>query len=245
VGTPLDCPPMASQAQRIVAIGGVSLGPTSTDWPLHQYLLDLTGRDRPRVCMLATAGGDNPAGLASFYATFARQADASHLDLFSRTVPDVGSFLLEQDVVYVGGGNTANMLAIWRVHGVDRALRAAWEAGIVLAGWSAGGLCWFEGGLTDSFGPGLDPLKDGLRFLPGTFCPHYDSESLRRPRYESLVASGALDDGFAADDGVGLLFEGRTLREAVASLPGQHAYRVERRRGGSVEETQIRARLLR
>jgi peptidase E len=236
---------MAGQTQRILAIGGVSMGPSSTDWPLHQYLLDLTGRERPRVCMLATAGGDNPAAIASYYATFARQADATHLDLFTRSVPDIAGFLLDQDLIYVGGGNTANMLAIWRVHGVDKALKAAWEAGVVLAGWSAGALCWFEGGLTDSFGPELAPLKDGLRFLSGTFCPHYDSESLRRPRYEALVGSGALDGGFAADDGVGLLFEGRDFAEAVASLPGQHAYRVERRRGSSAEETQIRARLLR
>jgi dipeptidase E len=189
--------------------------------------------------------GDSAAGLAGFYATFARHAEATHLDLFDRTVEDVEGFLLEQDVIYVGGGNTANMLAIWRVHGVDKALRAAWERGVLLAGWSAGANCWFESSLTDSFGRGLAELKDGLKLLPGSFCPHYDSESLRRPRYEELVGSGALADGFAADDGVGLLFEGRQLVEAVASLPGQHAYRVERRRGRAVEETQIRARLLR
>src|SRR5262245_29519029 len=236
---------MASQGQRILAIGGVTLGPSSTEWTLHQLLRRLTGRERPRICYVGTAGGEDAAFRAAFYATFARQAEATHLDLFNRTVPDVESFLLEQDVVYVAGGNTANMLAVWRVHGVDRALKTAWEKGVVLAGWSAGGLCWFEGGLTDSFSPDLGPLKDGLRLLQGTFCPHYDSESLRRPRYEELVGSGALGDGFAADDGVGLLFEGRSFSEAVASLPGQHAYRVERRRGNSVEETQIRARLLR
>jgi dipeptidase E len=236
---------MASQGQRILAIGGVSLGPTSTDWPLHQYVLDLTGRERPKICFVGTAGGDDPSTLAAFYSTFARRAEASHLDLFDRRVEDIETFLLDQDVVYVGGGNTANMLAIWRVHGVDRALRTAWERGVVLAGTSAGAICWFEGGLTDSFGPDLGPLKDGLKMLSGTFCPHYDSESLRRPRYEELVGSGALGDGFAADDGVGLLFDGRTFSEAVASLPGQHAYRIERRRGNSVEETQVRARLLR
>ena len=148
-------------------------------------------------------------------------------------------------MIYVGGGNTANMLAIWRVHGVDKALRSAWEAGVLLAGWSAGANCWFDGSVTDSFGTALAPLKDGLKLLGGSFCPHYDSESLRRPRYEELVGTGALGDGFAADDGVGVLFEGRNLSEAVASLPGQHAYRVERRRGNAVEETQIRARLLR
>jgi peptidase E len=236
---------MATTGPRILAIGGVQLTPNSTDWPLHQFMLDLTGRERPRICMLATAGGENPAGLASFYATFARRAEPIHLDLFGRTVGDIEAFLLEQDVIYVGGGNTANMLAIWRVHGVDRALRAAWEAGVLLAGWSAGANCWFEGSVTDSFGPELGPLKDGLRFLSGSFCPHYDSESLRRPRYEELIGSGALPDGFAADDGVGILFAGREMSEVVASLPGQHAYRIERRRGNAVEEIQVRARLLR
>ena len=236
---------MADQGQRILAIGGVTLGPSSTDWPLHQYLLDLSGQERPRICFVGTANGDNPADRAGFYATFARHAEATHLDLFSRQVNDVAAFLLDQDVIYVGGGNTANMLAIWRVHGVDKAIRTAWEGGVVLAGWSAGAICWFEGGVTDSFGPDLGPLKDGMKLLAGSFCPHYDSESLRRPRYESLVGTGARADGSAADDGVGLLFDGRNLTEAVASLPGQHAYRVERRRGDAVEETQVRARLLR
>src|SRR5437867_4705108 len=181
-----------------------------------------------------------------FYEAFSADGcRPSHLPLFNRREEPFGDLLLEQDVIYVGGGNTANMLAIWRVHGVDKALRAAWDRGVVLAGWSAGGMCWFEGGLTDSFGPDLAPLRDGLKFLAGSFCPHYDAESLRRPRYEELVGSGALQDGFASDDGVGLLFEGRDFAEAVPSLPGQPAYRVERRRGNTVEETQIRARLLR
>jgi peptidase E len=231
--------------QRILAMGGVSLRPTSTDWPMLQYLLDLTGQARPRICMLATASGENHEMLAVYYATFARHTEATHLDLFGRNVADVEGFLGEQDVIFVGGGNTANMLAIWRVHGVDKALKSAWENGVILAGWSAGGNCWFEGSVTDSFGLGLDPLKDGLKLLPGSFCPHYDSESLRRPRYEELVATGALPDGIAADDGVGCLYVGRELADVVASLPGQHAYRLERRKGSTVEETQVRARLLR
>jgi peptidase E len=235
---------MATQS-RILAIGGASLGPSSTDWPLHQFLLDLSGRERPRICFLGTGSGEDAHDRAGFYSTFAQRAEATHLDLFGRRVGDVEGFLLDQDVIYVGGGNTANMLAIWRVHGVDKALKAAWEQGVVLAGWSAGANCWFDASSTDSFGPNLDPLKDGLRFIPGSFCPHYDSESIRRPRYEELIGSGALPDGYAADDGVGLLFDGRNLVEAVASLPGQHAYRVERRRGNAVEETQVRARLLR
>ena len=236
---------MASNAQRILAIGGASLGPSSTDWLLHQFMLDLSGRERPRICFIGTASGEDAHDRAGFYATFARQAEATHLDLFGRRVDDVEAFLLDQDVIYVGGGNTANMLAIWRLHGVDKALKKAWEAGVVLGGSSAGAICWFDAGLTDSFGPNLDPLKDGLKFLPGSFCPHYDSESLRRPRYEEVVGSGALPGGYAADDGVGVLFNGHDLEEVVASLPGQHAYRVERRKGNAVEETQLRARLLR
>jgi peptidase E len=236
---------MASSTPRILALGGDGLQASSTDGPMHQFLLDLTGQSRPRICFVGTASGDNVEYLAQFYAYFAQRAEASHLGLFDRRVDDVEGFLLEQDALYVGGGNTANMLAIWRIHGVDVALRKAWEAGVVLAGSSAGALCWFEAGLTDSFGPDLAPLKDGLRLLKGSFCPHYDSESLRRPRYGELVGSGALPDGYAADDGVGLLFEGTELAGAVASLPGSSAFRLERRRGHGVEETPIRPRLLR
>jgi dipeptidase E len=212
---------------------------------MHQYLLDLTGVERPRICFIGTASGDNFEYRAAFYAFFARRAEATHLGLFDRRVDDIEAFLLEQDAIYVGGGNTANMLAIWRAHGVDVAIRKAWEAGVVLAGPSAGAVCWFEGGTTDSFGPEIGALRDGLKFIRGSFCPHYDSESLRRPRYHELVGAGQLPDGYAADDGVGLLFDGRDLREAVACLPGSSAFRVERRRGREVEETSIRPRLLR
>jgi peptidase E len=230
---------------RILAFGGASLDPSSIDGPLHQHLLDLTGRERPRICFLPTAGGDSAEYIANFYGFFAGRAEATHLGLVTRRVDDIESFLLSQDVIYVGGGNTANMLAIWRVHGVDVALRRAWEDGVILAGPSAGAICWFESGLTDSFGPALAPLKDGLRFVKGSFCPHYDAESLRRPRYLEVVGSGALPDGYAADDGVGLLFTGRELTEAIAVMPETRAFRVERRRGGDAEEISIRPRLVR
>jgi dipeptidase E len=228
---------------RILALGGDSVLPSSTDGPMHRYLLELTGADRPRVCFIGTASGDNAEYLAHFYDRFARRAEASHLGLFDRRVEDVEAFLLAQDAIYVGGGNTANMLAIWRVHGVDVALRRAWEAGVVLAGSSAGGICWFEAGLTDSFGPDLAGLRDGLAILPGSFCPHYDSEALRRPRYRDAVRSGALPDGHAAEDDVGLLFEGRSLRDVVAARPGASAYRIVRA-GSESEETPIPARQL-
>jgi len=236
---------MSGEGPRILAFGGASLMPSSNDAALHQYLLDLTGFERPRICFIGTAGGDNDEYLASFYSFFASRSEATHLALFDRRVDDIERLLLEQDAIYVGGGNTANLLAIWRTHGVDVALKKAWEAGVILAGPSAGANCWFESSLSDSFGPGLFPLRDGLRFLRGSFCPHYDSESLRRPRYQELVGSGDLPDGYAVDDGVGLLFAGRELAEAVAVLPETRAFHVERRRGRDAEEVPIRPRIVR
>ena len=235
---------MAGSEPRIVAFGGTSFQPGSTDGPLHQYLLDLTGEAYPRVCFIGTAMGDEPGYLAAYYGWFARRAQATHLGLFDRRVDDIGGFLLEHDLVFVGGGNTANMLAVWRLHGVDAALRRAWQAGVVLAGSSAGAVCWFQDGLSDSFGPALGPLHDGLGFLAGSFCPHFDSESSRRPRYHELVESGDLPGGYASDDGVGLLFTGTSLSEVVASMPETRAFRVERGPNG-VEETSIKPRLLR
>jgi len=144
----------------------------------------------------------------------------------------------------VGGGNTANMLAIWRVHGVDQALRAAWEAGVVLCGLSAGSLCWFESGVTDSFGLPLTPLHGALGFLPGSHCPHYDGEPGRRPTYQRCVAAGLLPPGMAADDGCALHFQDTQLTAVVASRPTAQAYRVERDPDGSATETPLPARYL-
>jgi peptidase E len=169
--------------------------------------------------------------------------EPSYLDLFDRTVSDIHAFLAGQDVIYVGGGNTANLLAIWRVHGVDGALRSAWEAGVVLCGVSAGANCWFEASTTDSFGLGrADPLPDGLGLLPGSFCPHYHGEAERRPSFHALIAAGVLPPGLACDDAAAVHFVGTELHEAVASRPGARAYRVTgaggvgSERGGAVEE---------
>src|SRR5919198_619156 len=147
------------------------------------------------------------------------------------TLRDIRHFLLAQDVLYVGGGNTANMLAIWRVHGVDAVLREAWERGIVLAGISAGSICWFEAGVTDSFGEELAPLSC-LGFLSGSNCPHYDSEPQRRPAYRRLVDAGELPPGLAAEDGVGLHFVGTELAEAISARSNARAFRV----GAGTEE---------
>ena len=216
-----------------MALGGG--GFTTNDDPrLDDFVLGLAGRDRPRVCFLATAQGDAPGYVVDFYEAFRERAETAHLTLFGRPRRDIRDFLLAPDVVYVGGGNTANMLAIWRVHGVDQVLREAWERGIVLAGMSAGSICWFESGVTDSFGDELAPLRC-LGFLPGSNCPHYDSESARRPTYRRLVESGELPAGVAADDGVGLHFVGTELAEAVTARPDAGAYVVERGENGPAE----------
>ena len=205
---------------------------------LDDYVLDLARRERssgrPRVCFLATASGDAPVYIADFYAAFARRSEASHLALFNRSVVDVAEFLVEQDVIYVGGGNTENMLAIWRLHGVDNALRRAWEDGVVLTGLSAGSLCWFETGTTDSYGPVLQRLSRGLGFLPGSHSPHYDAEPKRRPEYHRLVAAG-MPGGLAIDDGAAVRFAGTEPVEAVSSRPDARAYRVELIDGQAIE----------
>jgi peptidase E len=204
---------------------------------LDRFVVSLTDARRPRICFVPTASGDHPAS-GGFHEAFpASGFDASILWLFDRTVADVGSFLGEQDVVYVGGGNTVSMLAVWRAHGVDRALRAAYDGGVVMAGMSAGANCWFEACTTDSFQLGrADPLLDGLGFVPGSFTPHYGSEPARRPAVRRFVASGALPAGLACDDNAAVHLVDGALREAVVSRPGARAFRVEPDDGRTREE---------
>ncbi len=226
---------MESQRPRqIIALGGGGFSYRDPSPALGDYILGLAGTPRPKICFVPTAGRDSEVARLEFFHCLRDRARATDLALFSRTVNDLRGFLLDQDVIYVGGGNTANMLAIWRVHDVDAILREAWEAGIILAGVSAGGICWFEAGVTDSFGPELAPLLGGLGFLPGSFCPHYDSEPSRRPTYHRLVAAG-FPPGYAADDGVGLHFVGTDLVQVISSTETGRAYRVEPREGATVD----------
>ncbi|MBA2476674.1 MAG: peptidase E [Actinobacteria bacterium] len=225
---------------QILAIGGLG---REAGGPLQRFLLEASGARRPRVLFVPTAGGDADWSSLRFYESFASlECRPAVLTLFGIPPPDLRALVLEQDVVYVSGGNTANMLAVWRVHGLDRVLREAWERGIVLAGWSAGSICWFEAGVTDSFRRELDGLEC-LGFLPGSNCPHYDAEEQRRPAYHRLVADG-FPSGLAADDGAALHFRGTELAEVVADRPGARGYRVERAGDGSVLETPLPARLV-
>jgi peptidase E len=174
-----------------------------------------------------------------------RGVTASHLNAFPMpNVADVTGHLLEQDVVWVMGGSVAGLLAMWRLHGYDDALRTAWQAGVVLTGVSAGSICWHVGGTTDSYGPDLRPVTDGLALLPYANAVHYDSEAQRRPLFQSLVAAGTLPAGYATDDGAGLLYRGTELVEAVTEEDGRAAYRVERDLDGSAVEERLDTRRL-
>lgn len=221
--------------QTIVPIGGG----TFCDG-LARFLVNLTGKERPRTLYIGTASAEDPEQALKSHDRFGPIAEVSRLEFFPWPPEDLRSTVLDQDLIFVGGGNTANMLAIWRVHGVEELVREALAGGVVLSGSSAGGICWFEHGVTDSFGPQLETMEC-LGFLRGSFCPHWDDEEQRRPRYHQLLKDG-LAAGFAADAGVGLHFVNGELREAVACDEGSGAYRLEVV-DGDVVETPIPARV--
>ena len=233
------------RAGRVALLGGGFS--TDDDGLLDDWVLGQARAERPRVCFVPTASGDAPGYIERFFDAFrGRECEPSVLPLFRRERDDAAlrAFLLAQDVVYVGGGNTANLLAVWRVHGVDRLMREAYEGGTLLCGISAGANCWAEGAHTDSFGP-LTHLRDGLGLLPGSVCPHYDSEAGRRDSYRAAVAGGRLPAGWAVEDGVGALFVEGRLVEVVGRRPGARLYRVAVGDGGEVEERGVEGRLLR
>jgi dipeptidase E len=229
--------------RRIVALGGGGFSMEPENPVLDDHVLALAGVPRPRVLFVPTASGDSAEYVDRFRDAFpAERADASVLTFFERTVEDLRALVLAQHVVYVGGGSTANLLAVWRLHGLDAILFEAYAAGVVLAGISAGMNCWFAASVTDSFGPRLAGLPDGLGLLPFSACPHYDGEEQRRPTYRRLVAEG-FPGGYAADEGAALVFTDGTLTEVVASRAGAGGYRVERV-DGAVRESPLPGRLL-
>ena len=211
--------------EQIIAMGGSGFSMESTH-TLDQYILE-TSAKKPRICFLGTASGDSESYIVRFYKRFS-QTDCypTHLELFRREVKDLNKFLESQDIIYVGGGNTANMLTIWKLHGVDIALKNALHKGTILAGLSAGSICWFDEGITDSFGKSLEPYK-GLGFISGSHSPHYDSEVNRRPIYHELIRNHSITAGIAADDGVALHYINGDFHKAVSSRPEAFAYRVE------------------
>ena len=212
--------------------GGFSMEPDNP--ALDHFVISLARRENPSVCFLATASGDAESYIDSFYSAFRKlPCRPTHVPLFART-PDLKRVLLEQDAIYVGGGNTKSMLAVWREWEIPELLRRAWQSGTVLAGVSAGAICWFETGLTDSSGTGFYPLTC-LGLLAGTCCPHYDGEAERRPALHQLIEAGTITSALALDDGAAAHFIDGTLANVVSSRPQARAYRVERVNGQIVE----------
>lgn len=201
-----------------------------------------------RVCYLPTAVGDSPANIGYMTSAFdARpEVDFSVLRLFTQpSVPDVRTHLLSQDVLLVEGGSVVNLMAIWRAHGLAEIIRDCWDSGVVLAGWSAGSLCWHLGGPTDSFSDFLDPFTDGLGLIPYSNGVHDDFDGQpRRQVYRRLVAERALPAGYASEDGVGLHYVGTELHEAVSVAPGKHAWWVEPAPAGGFLEQSVQPRLI-
>ena len=228
---------------RIVACGGALFADEAG--PLRDFILAQARRPNPRVCFLPTPAGDHPEAITRFYRVAAgMDCRPSDLPLFFREVEDLRSFLMEQDAIWVAGGNTANALAVWRTHGVDVLLREAWEGGCVMTGASAGMNCWFEASVTDSFSlDKLEGLRDGLGWLAGSACPHWDAEEMRRPVYRDLVAGG-FPAGIAAEDGVGLVYDGAELVEAVSWREDGAAFRVSQAGAEGVSEERLAARRL-
>ena len=227
-----------SSTRQIVAIGGGGLSTESDNLLLEQYLLKLANKESPKICFVPTASGDSQSYIDRFDAAFAQlPCIPSHLLLFRLHTADLRSFVLEQDIIYVGGGNTKNLLALWKDWGLDTIIREAWEQGVILAGWSAGSIYWFEESVTDSF-PGELRVLRCLGFLKGSNCPHYDGEPERKPSYHRLLAEGLISEGYAADDGVALHFLGTQLEKIVSSRPHAKAYRLEKV-GETVKESPL------
>lgn len=220
--------------RQIIALGGAGFS-FNSDLKLCSYILAQSGARKPKICYIPTASGDSESGIAGFYRLAKRLGTKpSHLSLFAQPVEPLASFIARNDVIYVGGGNTRNMLLLWKAWGLDCVLRDAYQRGAVLAGSSAGALCWFASGVTDSY-PGRYAALTCLGWLRGSFCPHYDSEPKRKPVYRHLVASGALPGGYAADDHVALHFVDERLDRIVSSKRTARVHQLKRRAGAIVE----------
>ena len=236
--------------KQIIAMGGGGFSALGATSPLDSFALECSGKDKPKICLIPTASGEDKRHIELFQETFSeRGVENNWLSLFSPPTADLRSFLLSYDVIYVGGGNTKSLLALWRAWELDKILHEAWEQGTVLCGRSAGMICWFEQGNTDSI-PGKLTALDCLGWLPGSACPHYDGEPNRRPSYQNMVASGEILPGHAADNGVGLYFVDTVLKEALTEVDGATAFRVEsiestsEGNGRTFQETRLSARRL-
>ena len=228
--------------RQIIAMGGGGFSMEPDNPLLDRYILKEAKTANPKICFLPTASGDSEQYISRFYSFFNDQnCDPSHLSLVNPPSRDLESFVLEKDILYVGGGNTKNLLALWKEWGLDSILRKAWEEGVILAGLSAGAICWFEQGVTDSYGDGLEPINC-LGFLKGSNCPHYDGETERRPAYHKLLETNKLHSGIALDDGVAIHYKEKEIHKIVSSRPNAKAYSVSLEKG--ITERELHAEYL-
>lgn len=222
--------------RQIITMGGGSFMAVPDKCRLERYVLSQVKTSRPRVLFLPTASGESPEYTVKFYEVFNNfSVDATHFSFFKPCTKDLRDFFLSKDVIYVGGGNTKSMLALWREWGVDKIIKEAWERGIVLCGVSAGMICWFEEGITDSIPGDLTPLPC-LGILPGSSCPHYDSELERRPTFHRLLSEKQIRPGLACDDGAAAHFKGTELFQVVTSRPHANAYALSVENGKVLEK---------
>jgi peptidase E len=214
--------------RQVIALGGGGFSMEPENPLLDRYILSHSKSERPKICFIGTASGDNEGYVEQFYHSFrGENCEPTHLSLFKPHTRDIKSFVMDQDILYVGGGNTKNLMALWREWDLDVIIRQAYDNGTILAGLSAGSLCWFEEGVTDSFGSGLEPISC-LGIVRGSHCPHYDGEEDRRPAYQAFIRDGKIGSGYAADDGVALHFIDEELHAIVSSRPDASGYRVDK-----------------
>ena len=229
--------------RQIIALGGGGFSMEPDNPLLDLYILKQVKKTKPEICFIPTASGDSDDYISRYYKFFNQQnCNPSHLSLFAPPTRDLEGFILEKDIVYVGGGNTKNLLALWKEWGLDDILKKAWNQGVILAGLSAGAICWFEEGVTDSFGDGLEPIKC-LGFLNGSSCPHYDGDLARRPAFHKLIESKKIQSGIGIDDGAAIHYKEGEIFKIVSSRPSAKAYRVSYEK--KIIETELQTELLR
>lgn len=214
--------------RQVIALGGGGFSMEPENPLLDRYILEQCTKENPKICFIGTASGDAEGYIERFYNFFRMEdCEPTHLSLFKPHTRDIKNFIMNQDILYVGGGNTKNLMALWREWEIDVAIRQAYDQGTILAGLSAGSLCWFEDGITDSYGDELEPISC-LGILRGSHCPHYDGEESRRPTYRKFIQEGKVGSGYAADDGVALHFIDEEMHKIVSSREHAKGYRVDK-----------------
>ena len=222
--------------RNIIAIGGGGFGANPGQGIIEEYILKQTKKKKPNICFIPTATGDNEAYKVNYYATFSKlQCNPTHLDFFKRT-PDLNELISTQDAIFVGGGNTKSMLAVWKEWRLDILLKKAYKQGTVMSGVSAGAICWFENGITDSWAADLK-IMPCMNFIKGTCCPHYDEEPQRKPTVKKLILANKVKNIYAVDGGVALHIKNEKNFKSVVFRKDKNSYEVSSKKGNIIEKS--------